>query len=44
MIEKHNSIFSFSFRRLEDCLYSRRYGHKGIILFGKYSLLFKIRI
>lgn len=37
-----NRIFFFSIRKAEDCLFSRRNGYSGILIFG-YSVFFKIK-
>ena len=44
MIEIHNKHISFSFKRLKDCLFSRRMGYIGIKLLNRYSLLIRIRL
>ena len=36
-MEINNRFFYFGIKKLEDCLFSRRNGYKGIRLFG-YSL------
>lgn len=41
-MEVNNSLYYFSIKRLEDCLFSRRNGHKGIRLCG-YSIFFKFK-
>ncbi len=41
-MEINNRYFFFSVKKLKDCLFSRRNGHKGIRLFG-YSFYFVIK-
>ena len=42
-MEINNKIFYFSVKKAKDCLFSRRNGYRGILLFG-YSLFFIIKI
>ena len=42
MIEINNRLFFFSIKKAKDCLFSRRNGYKGILLFG-YSIYFVIK-
>jgi hypothetical protein len=39
MIDINNKIFYFSVKKAKDCLFSRRNGYQGILLFG-YSIFF----
>ena len=38
-MEINNKIFYFSVKKAKDCLFSRRNGYQGILLFG-YSIFF----
>ena len=38
----NNKLFFFSIRKAKDCLFSRRNGYQGVLLFG-YSIFFKIK-
>jgi hypothetical protein len=42
MIDINNKIFYFSVKKAKDCLFSRRNGYQGILLFG-YSIFFVIK-
>ena len=42
MIDINNKIFYFSIKKAKDCLFSRRNGYQGILLFG-YSFFFVIK-
>jgi hypothetical protein len=42
MIDINNKIFYFSVKKAKDCLFSRRNGYQGILLFG-YSFFFVIK-
>jgi hypothetical protein len=39
MIDINNKLFYFSIKKAKDCLFSRRNGYQGILLFG-YSIFF----
>jgi hypothetical protein len=41
-MEINNKYFYFSIRKAKDCLFSRRNGYQGILLFG-YSFFFVIK-
>ena len=41
-MEINNRYFFFSIKKAEDCLFSRRNGYQGILLFG-YSFFFIIK-
>jgi hypothetical protein len=41
-MEINNKIFYFSVKKAKDCLFSRRNGYQGILLFG-YSIFFVIK-
>lgn len=41
-MEINNKIFYFSIKKAKDCLFSRRNGHQGILLFG-YSIFLIIK-
>ena len=41
-MEINNRYFFFSVKKAKDCLFSRRNGYQGIILFG-YSIFFRIK-
>ena len=41
-MEINNKIFYFSIKKAKDCLFSRRNGYQGILLFG-YSLFFILK-
>lgn len=42
MIDINNKLFYFSVKKAKDCLFSRRNGYQGILLFG-YSFFFVIK-
>lgn len=42
MIDINNKIFYFSVKKAKDCLFSRRNGYQGMLLFG-YSFFFVIK-
>jgi hypothetical protein len=42
MIDINNKLFYFSIKKAKDCLFSRRNGYQGILLFG-YSFFFVIK-
>jgi len=42
MIDINNKIFYFSVKKAKDCLFSRRNGYQGILLFG-YSIFFVLK-
>ena len=41
-MEINNKIFYFSIKKAKDCLFSRRNGYQGILLFG-YSIFLRIK-
>lgn len=41
-ININNGLFYFSIKKADDCLFSRRNGHQGKIIFG-YSVFFKFK-
>jgi hypothetical protein len=41
-MEINNKIFYFSIKKAKDCLFSRRNGYQGILLFG-YSFFFIVK-
>jgi hypothetical protein len=41
-MEINNKIFYFSIKKAKDCLFSRRNGYQGILLFG-YSFFFSVK-
>jgi hypothetical protein len=42
IMEINNKIFYFSIKKAKDCLFSRRNGYQGILLFG-YSIFFILK-
>lgn len=38
----NNKLFFFSIRKTKDCLFSRRNGYQGVLLFG-YSIYFTFK-
>lgn len=42
LVEFNNRFFYFSIQKLEYCLFSRRNGHRGKILFG-HSIFFYLK-
>jgi hypothetical protein len=41
-MEINNKIFYFSIKKAKDCLFSRRNGYQGMLLFG-YSIFLRIK-
>ena len=41
-MEINNKIFYFSIKKAKDCLFSRRNGYQGVLLFG-YSIFLRIK-
>jgi hypothetical protein len=41
-MEINNKIFYFSIKKAKDCLFSRRNGYQGIMLFG-YSIFLSVK-